>query len=78
MPPLLADLLRPHRRTLAVILTVMLVQMAMSLAAPWPLKIIIDLVIGRHQKLAWINWVLAALGADNKTRIAERPGLRPW
>jgi ABC-type multidrug transport system fused ATPase/permease subunit len=75
MPPLLADLLRPHRRTLAVILAVMLVQMAMSLAAPWPLKIIIDLVIGSHQKLAWINWVLAELGADNKTRIAEAAGI---
>jgi ABC-type multidrug transport system fused ATPase/permease subunit len=75
MPPLLGDLLRPHRRSLAVILAVMLVQMAMSLAAPWPLKIIIDQVIGSHQKLAWINWVLTMLGADNKARIAAAAGI---
>ena len=48
MPPLLRDLLRPRRRTLAVILAAMLVQMAMSLAAPWPLKAILDNVVGNH------------------------------
>jgi subfamily B ATP-binding cassette protein MsbA len=75
MPPLLRELLRPHRRTLAVILATMLVQMAMSLAAPWPLKIVIDLVIGTHHQIQWIKWVLAMLGADNKTRIAEAAGI---
>ena len=39
MPPLLRELLRPHRRTLAIILAATLVQMLMSLAAPWPLKV---------------------------------------
>jgi ABC-type multidrug transport system fused ATPase/permease subunit len=75
MPPLLGDLLRPRRRPLAVILAAMLVQTAMSLAAPWPLKIVIDLVIGSHRQLFWINWVLNALGANNKTRIAEAAGI---
>jgi ABC-type multidrug transport system fused ATPase/permease subunit len=75
MPPLLRDLLRPRRRTLAVILAAMLVQMAMSLAAPWPLKIVIDLVIGTHRQPQWINWLLATVGADNKVRIAEAAGI---
>ena len=75
MPPLLRELLRPHRRILAVILAAMLVQMAMSLAAPWPLKIVIDLVIGTHRQLHWINWILATLGADNKVRIAAAAGI---
>ncbi len=53
----------------------MLVQSAMSLAAPWPLKIIIDLVVASHRQPQWINWVLAALGADNKMRIAAAAGI---
>jgi ABC-type multidrug transport system fused ATPase/permease subunit len=75
MPPLLRDLLRPHRRTLAVILAAMLVQMAMSVAAPWPLKIIIDMVIGTHRQFHWINWILTTVGADNKARIAAAAGI---
>jgi ABC-type multidrug transport system fused ATPase/permease subunit len=75
MPPLLRDLLRPRRRTLAAILAAMLVQMAMSIAVPWPLKIIIDKVIGTHRQFGWIDWVLTTLGADNKMRIAEAAGI---
>jgi ABC-type multidrug transport system fused ATPase/permease subunit len=75
MPPLLRDLLRPRRRTLAAILAAMLVQMAMSIAVPWPLKIIIDKVIGTHRQFQWIDWGLATLGADNKMRIAEAAGI---
>jgi ABC-type multidrug transport system fused ATPase/permease subunit len=75
MPPLLRDLLRPRRRTLAAILAAMLVQMAMSIAVPWPLKIIIDKVIGTHRQFHWIDWVLTTLGADNKMRIAEAAGI---
>jgi ABC-type multidrug transport system fused ATPase/permease subunit len=75
MPPLLRDLLRPRRRTLAAILAAMLVQMAMSIAVPWPLKIIIDKVIGTHRQFQWIDWALATLGADNKMRIAEAAGI---
>jgi ABC-type multidrug transport system fused ATPase/permease subunit len=75
MPPLLGDLLRPRRRTLAVILAAMVVQMAMSLAAPWPLKIIIDKVIGTHRQFDWINWLLTTVGADNKMRIAVAAGI---
>jgi ABC-type multidrug transport system fused ATPase/permease subunit len=75
MPPLLRDLLRPRRRTLAAILAAMLVQMAMSIAVPWPLKIIIDKVIGTHRQFQWIDSVLATLGADNKMRIAEAAGI---
>jgi ABC-type multidrug transport system fused ATPase/permease subunit len=75
MPPLLRDLLRPRRRTLAAIAAAMLVQMVMSIAAPWPLKIIIDKVIGTHRQFHWIDSILRALGADNKMRIAEAAGI---
>jgi subfamily B ATP-binding cassette protein MsbA len=74
-PPLLIQMLRPRRRTLAIILSGMLVQTAMSLAAPWPLKIIIDLVVGAHRQPQWINWLLTTVGADSKTHIAEAAGI---
>jgi ABC-type multidrug transport system fused ATPase/permease subunit len=75
VPPLLGDLLRPRRRALAAIFAAMLVQMVMSLAAPWPLKIVIDRVIGNHPEPWWINDALASLGVDSKTRIAEAAGI---
>jgi ABC-type multidrug transport system fused ATPase/permease subunit len=58
-----------------VIFAAMLVQMAMSLAAPWPLKIIIDSVVGNRNQPHWITWLLAALGVDGKTSIAEAAGI---
>jgi ABC-type multidrug transport system fused ATPase/permease subunit len=74
-PPLLVQLLRPRRRTLAVILAAMLVQTAMSLAVPWPLKIVIDTVVGGHRQPQWINWLLMTVGADNKQHIAVAAGI---
>jgi ABC-type multidrug transport system fused ATPase/permease subunit len=71
VPPLLRELLRPRRRTLAIILAAMLVQMAMSLAVPWPLKIILDNVVGNHRPPQWIDWLLPILGGESKVHIAE-------
>jgi ABC-type multidrug transport system fused ATPase/permease subunit len=48
MMGLIRELLRPYRSSLAIILVTMLVQSLMTLAAPWPLKIVIDnVVVGR-------------------------------
>jgi len=73
MPPLLRELLRPRRRTLAVILAAMLVQMAMSLAAPWPLKIVIDSIVGSHRQFQWIQMVLTML--VTKAHLAAAAGI---
>jgi ABC-type multidrug transport system fused ATPase/permease subunit len=76
VPPLLLQLLRPRRRALAVILAAMLVQTVMSLAAPWPLKIVIDTVIGNQRQPEWINWLLTMLGgAAHKGHIAVAAGI---
>ena len=48
MTTLIRELIRPYRGTLLIVLLAMLVETAMSLAGPWPLKIIIDNVIGSH------------------------------
>jgi len=51
-------LIRPYRSTLGVILLCMLVETAMSLATPWPLKIILDNVIGDHKLTPWLHHLL--------------------
>lgn len=54
----------------------MLVQTVMSLAAPWPLKIVIDTVIGNQRQPEWINWLLTMLGgAAHKGHIAVAAGI---
>jgi ABC-type multidrug transport system fused ATPase/permease subunit len=70
VPPLLRELLRPRRRELVILLTVTLLQMAMSLAAPWPLKVILDNVVGNHPAPQWISWFLPMLGGVSKVQIA--------
>jgi ABC-type multidrug transport system fused ATPase/permease subunit len=75
VPPLLRDLLRPRRRTLAALVVAMLVQMAMSLAVPWPLKVVLDNVVGSHPAPHWIAWLLPTLGGHGKPQIAAAAGI---
>ena len=75
MPPLLRELLRPHRVILTVLLVLILVQMAMSLAVPWPLKIILDNVVGDHPPPQWISWLLPMLGGTSKAHVAAAAGI---
>ena len=43
----------------------MLVETAMRLAAPWPLKIILDNVVGSHKAPEWLRLAgLLPLGGD--------------
>ncbi len=54
---LIRDLVRPYRGTLLIILLAMMVETAMSLAAPWPLKVIIDNVVGSHKLPHWLDQI---------------------
>src|SRR5437016_1791664 len=54
MGRLIAELLRPYRRWLAIILLATGVETAMSLAAPWPLKIVLDNVIEGQPPPRWL------------------------
>jgi ABC-type multidrug transport system fused ATPase/permease subunit len=56
-----ASLLRPYRRTLAVIFLAMLVETVMSLATPWPLKIILDNVVGTHKLSPWLHRLIGPM-----------------
>src|SRR6202453_4535558 len=57
----IGSLIRPYRSTLAIILLAMFVETIMSLATPWPLKIILDNVIGRHQLAPWLHHLLGPM-----------------
>lgn len=61
-----ARLVRPYWRWLIVVVLAMLVETAMSLAAPWPLKIVLDSVLGAQPLPAW----LAGLAGSATDRIA--------
>lgn len=68
---LIRELVRPYRGTLALILLAMLVQTAMSVAGPWPLKIVLDNVVGSHKLAPWLEHLLAPiLGSGTKMQIA--------
>lgn len=49
--------IKPYTKWLVLIFIAMLVETIMGLAAPWPLKIIIDNVIGNQPLPLWITWV---------------------
>src|SRR5271166_1058679 len=73
---LIRQLVRPYRGTLFIILIAMVVETVMSLAAPWPLKVIIDNVAGGHRLPLWLRDMLgAAIGNESKMHIALLAGI---
>ena len=56
MTRLVLDMLRPYRGWLIIVFLAMLVEIAMSLAAPWPLKLVLDDALGSHHLPAWLDW----------------------
>jgi len=57
MTRLVLELVRPYRGWLVVVFGAMVVETAMSLAAPWPLKIILDNVVGGHRLPEYLAWL---------------------
>ena len=70
MTPLVMDLVRPYRGWLTIILIAMLVETVMSLAGPWPLKIVLDSVVGHHPLPHWLVGLLGPGIADHKMGLA--------
>jgi ABC-type multidrug transport system fused ATPase/permease subunit len=68
---LIQSLVRPYRGSLAIILAAMLLQTAASVAAPWPLKIVLDNVVGSHKLPRWLDQLLQPiLSGTSKMQIA--------
>ncbi|MGC2402759.1 MAG: ABC transporter ATP-binding protein [Acidobacteriaceae bacterium] len=61
MMPLIRELLRPYHRTLFMMLGAMLLQSLMTLAAPWPLKVVIDNVVVGRKLDPWMASLLRPL-----------------
>jgi ABC-type multidrug transport system fused ATPase/permease subunit len=69
--PLIWSLLKPYRTTLVIILLAMLVQMVASVAAPWPVKVILDNVVGKHKLPPWLDDFLHPfMSSGTKMQIA--------
>jgi ABC-type multidrug transport system fused ATPase/permease subunit len=67
----IGGLIRPYKGTLVIILLAMLVETLMSLAAPWPLKIILDNVVGEHKISPWLHSILGPmLEHGNRLHVA--------
>ena len=56
MSRLVLDLIRPYRGWLTIVFIAMLVEIATGLAAPWPLKLVIDDALGNHHLPHWLEW----------------------
>ena len=63
---LVLELIHPYRGWLTIVFVAMLIETAMSIAAPWPLKIIIDNVVGEHKLPEFLMW-LRDFSAGEKT-----------
>jgi ABC-type multidrug transport system fused ATPase/permease subunit len=71
MFPLIWSLLKPYRGSLALILVAMVLQMAAAVAMPWPLKIVLDNVVGEHKLPVWLkDFLQPFLRSDSKMEIA--------
>ncbi|MEI6085797.1 MAG: ABC transporter ATP-binding protein [Verrucomicrobiota bacterium] len=57
MTKLVLQLIRPYRGWLIIVFIAMLFETLMSIAAPWPLKIIIDNVVGQHKLPEFLAWL---------------------
>jgi ABC-type multidrug transport system fused ATPase/permease subunit len=70
MMRLVLDLARPYRVSLAIILVAMLVETLAGLGAPWPLKVVIDYVVGQHPAPAWMLAVFGPALMANARALA--------
>ena len=70
MTRLVLELVRPYRAWLIVVIIAMVVETAMSMAGPWPLKVVIDNVLGHHPLPDWLHWVRDLPLAQSKMGLA--------
>src|SRR5882724_2407551 len=69
------ELLSPYRGWIVIILLAMLFETAMSLAAPWPLKVILDNVVGPHKAPEWLAPFRSSLMGGHKLELAVVAGI---
>ena len=71
MRRLISDLLRPYKWIVFSVFLAMVVQTLMNLAAPWPLKVVLDNVVGNRHLPAWLeDLVKHVVGGSSKMHFA--------
>src|SRR5271156_2086163 len=75
MTRLVFELLRPYRGRLAIVFVAMRTEIGASLAAPWPLKLVLDDALGKHQLPHWLAWAHEYGIARNTLGVAVFAGL---
>ncbi len=66
MSGLVRSLIRPYRVWVLVVFAAMMVETLASLAAPWPLKVVLDNALGHDKLPEWLMWI-HDLGIDRDT-----------
>ena len=66
MMGLVRSLIRPYHAWLLIVFAAMMVETLASLAAPWPLKVVLDNALGHDKLPEWLEWV-HELGIDRDT-----------
>ena len=72
---LIRELVRPYTGWLVIVLIAMLIETAMSLASPWPLKVVIDSVLGSHPLPEWLRGLKDVSVGDSKIGLALLAGI---
>ena len=72
---LIRELVRPYMKGLVIVFIAMLVETAMSLASPWPLKVVIDSVLGSHPLPEWLRGLKDISVGDSKAGLALLAGI---
>jgi ABC-type multidrug transport system fused ATPase/permease subunit len=72
---LVLDLVRPYKKWLTVIFLAMLLETGMSLLSPWPLKVVLDNVVGHHALPHWLSWLKNITAGSEKMTIAAGAGI---
>jgi hypothetical protein len=70
MTRLIQDLIRPYWSWLVIVFLAMLVETAMNLAGPWPLKIVLDNAVGHHPLPEWLARMLGPEVAGHTMMLA--------
>ena len=68
-------ILRPYWKQLVVVLLAMFVETLMSLAAPWPLKLVLDNVLGSHPLPEWLSAVHGSFLGEGKNAVLHLAAL---
>lgn len=64
------SMVRPYKKWMLIIFTAMIFETLMSLGTPWPLKILIDYVIGHHKLPGWLSWMDDVFKGENRIQFA--------